>query len=359
MRMSISTTSGRGRARPARAPRARRRPRRRPRGRARRRGSCAKPARTSAWSSTTTMRTVTAPCGPATRDRRQRRRRAAAAARRTAKPPPARGPASTRAAVERDPLAHADQAVAGPSPAASAAAPRPSSMTSICSSAGSTHDRHRGAGRPGVLERVGQRLLHDPVGGQVDAGGSWSRSPCTVELDVEAGVGPRPSRRGARSTERRAAGASSGRGAAGRSAPARRRAARRAAGASRPGPRGRCSRRGVRASIASVGSGGSSTRRAAAGLHDHHLMAWATTSCSSRAMRVRSSATARWASAARVLLGPDGPFLRRRRRCWRRWRTFSPKTHGTTSSAPLNSAVRARRRDVVRPGGGHEVRRRP
>ena len=31
-------------------------------------------------------------------------------------------------------------------------------------------DPHRRARRAGVLERVGQRLLHDPVGGQVDAG---------------------------------------------------------------------------------------------------------------------------------------------------------------------------------------------
>jgi hypothetical protein len=30
-------------------------------------------------------------------------------------------------------------------------------------------DDHSGARRPGVLERVRQRLLHDPVGGEVDA----------------------------------------------------------------------------------------------------------------------------------------------------------------------------------------------
>jgi hypothetical protein len=41
---------------------------------------------------------------------------------------------------------------------------------------------------PGVLERVGQRLLHDPVGGQVDAGGQRPRFALDRQLDRQAGL---------------------------------------------------------------------------------------------------------------------------------------------------------------------------
>ncbi len=98
----------------------------------------------------------------------------------------------------------------------------------------------------------------------------------------------------------------------------------------------------VRASIAwSRWSGEvSSTRRAALACTTITVMAWATTSCSSRAMRVRSSVTARWASVARSCSARTARSWASAK-VWRRWRTFSPKTHGTISTAPLTSAVRA------------------
>jgi hypothetical protein len=47
-------------------------------------------------------------------------------------------------------------------------------------------DHDLGAGCPGVLERVGQRLLHDPVGGEVDAGGQGPRDALHDQLRRQA-----------------------------------------------------------------------------------------------------------------------------------------------------------------------------
>ena len=94
---------------------------------------------------------------------------------------------------------------------------------------------HRDVGRrgAGVLERVGERLLHDAVGGEVDAGGQRARLALDVQRDRQAGRRAR-ARRARRARERRLR----------RRALVAVRAARRAAAASRSARRGRCARSG-------------------------------------------------------------------------------------------------------------------
>ena len=138
------------------------------RGRARRRGSSAGRSRTSSTSSTTSTRIVTpAPRPPPAGRAPGSRRRAAARLH--------------RAAVERGPLASCRPARAR-RPAAAARRRRPSSQTSTSRAAGAAATRDPRRRRAGVLEHVGQRLLHDPVGGEVDArraGAGRRRSPPT------------------------------------------------------------------------------------------------------------------------------------------------------------------------------------
>ena len=84
-----------------------------------------------------------------------------------------------------------------------------------------------------VLERVGQRLLHDAVGGEVDAGRQLAPLAGHVQLDRQPGRAAALDQRAElvqRRLRRRAR------------RPRRRRAARRAGGASPPAPRGRCAR---------------------------------------------------------------------------------------------------------------------
>ena len=129
-------------------------PRRPPRGRTRRRASAAAPPGPASWSSASTSRIMPASAsrgaGPA-----------------TAKPPPGRGPGGQLAAEERDPLPHPDQAVAaGSRRRMPSGAQAPSSVTSTVTSSPGAADAWRRRRRAGVLEHVGQRLLHDPVHGQ-------------------------------------------------------------------------------------------------------------------------------------------------------------------------------------------------
>ena len=116
--------------------------------------SIRRPSRTRSWSSAirTLITTGRAPAGrrPAAAGRARRTRRPAAARRPAHRriPPPARAsrPARARRLGPRRP----DFAV-------------PSSVTSIVTVSWRAADRHVGAGRAGVLEDVGQRLLDDPV----------------------------------------------------------------------------------------------------------------------------------------------------------------------------------------------------
>ena len=149
---------------------------------------------------------------------------------------------------------------------------------------------HAGAAGRALLDRARERLLHEPVGGQVDA--------------RRAAGARRPRRRArpagpaahVRCDERGRGGAGSA--AARARSPRRRGAARRAGGGSRSAPRGRWSRprrtrRAARSRIA-LGQpprGGAWTTIP--------LIACATTSCSSPAIRVRSSSAACSACAAR------------------------------------------------------------
>ena len=152
---------------------------------------------------------------------------------------------------------------------------RPRSAARPCRSATVTSTLRRA----GVLEDVGQRLLHDPVGGQVDAGASVRRRPSTIE------------RRRARPAARTSSTRRSGRRGRAR---ARRRAARRlvaehAEQAAHLGQACATGRRIASRALRAPASGRSSSDvRAAAGLHGDHAHLWATTSCSSRAIRRRS-----------------------------------------------------------------------
>ena len=96
----------------------------------------------------------------------------AAAARGRRKPPPRHGPASSVAAVaararSRIPTRPLPGAVGRSRRRAAAVVARRRARARRRRSGPSRCAR----GRAGVVERVGQRLLHDPVGGEVDAGG--------------------------------------------------------------------------------------------------------------------------------------------------------------------------------------------
>ena len=139
--------------------------------------------------------------------------------------------------------------------------------------------------RAGVAQRVRERLLHDPVGGQVDARGQRGR----VGRDLARARRPRGRRRAAARRARRA-----GRGPAA-GAPARRRrpaARRRAAGAARASASRPAD--SIERSAARAWSGRSSnTSSAADACTTITETLWAITSCSSRAIRACSSPTAR------------------------------------------------------------------
>ena len=70
-------------------------------------------------------------------------------------------------------------------------APVPSSRISISSSFVAVAKEDVGARRPRVLERVRQRLLHDPVGGDVDPGRKLHRLAFDGDLDRQPGCGQR------------------------------------------------------------------------------------------------------------------------------------------------------------------------
>ena len=77
--------------------------------------------------------------------------------------------------------------------------PRPSSTTSTSTSPGAAAHGDRGAGRPGVLDDVGEPLLHEPVDRQLDGVGHLGGLALDGELDGHAGaahVGDEPGQLG-------------------------------------------------------------------------------------------------------------------------------------------------------------------
>ena len=183
------------------------------------------------------------------RDERERRRGSGSRRRGAARPParrrrcaPARASRRGRGRRRRiEPLARP-----GPGRGRAISSSSARALQRTCTSVGD---------RAGVLERVGQRLLHDPVGGQVEPRGQRPRLAVLDQLDRQPGLA-RPL------DERRRRASCVGCGArAGRPRP-RRGAARRAAAASRPAPRGPCARSARRRRPRAPGRGrGSAARR--------------------------------------------------------------------------------------------------
>ena len=151
-----------------------------------------KPLRTSAWSSATTTRIVIA-CA----------RRSGSTCASTRKPPPGARTGGELAAPDARPArACRRRPWPGRRRRWPPPRPRPSSTTSTRSRAGLVANGHVDRGRPGVLDHVGQRLLHDPVGRQLDAGGHRpSPSPSTCSVDRHAGAPARRRRARSRSAE--------------------------------------------------------------------------------------------------------------------------------------------------------------
>src|SRR5439155_23456308 len=87
------------------------------------------------------------------------------------------------AAVDRDALPHSNEAV-------TAAAPVPAAVAVVGHEdlhlALPVPDDHAGPARPGVLDRVGQTLLNESVGREVDSGRKRRRRPLDPELDGQA-----------------------------------------------------------------------------------------------------------------------------------------------------------------------------
>ena len=219
----------------------------------------------------------------------------------------------------RDALAHADQAVAAAVRRGGVRA-RPSLTISKTRSPRS-RSRTTGRDRPRVLAGVGQGLLHDPVGNQIDAGGRCGRSP----LHVNSTGCPRCA---ASATSRRGPG-EPGLGRV-RETSSSRRTSEQAAHLGHRLPAGclaprRCAR----------GRGRDRCRFAARLLppaRRRSMTLWATTSWSSRAIRCRSSATA---SRAR---SPDS--ARASSTCWARRRTIQPGGPGANREEGEDRVVR-------------------
>ena len=291
------------------APRRRRRPRRRPRCRAARRGSSGSPLRTSAWSSTTSTRMAGSPAGLVMVAPSWVGRLASDPVTARSRTGRSRGCRLTCRA-----LLHPDDSVAPwPAVTADASAVR---RRSRCR-------RRRRRARPlrplkvivtsdpfraCVAERIRQRLLHDAVGRHVDAGRQRA-SLADARRSSPPGRRPAAARRARRPGPGRAADAAGPSAAPGRTAAT--------AGGARPAPPGRWSRSTASAWRAWSGRV-SKTSSAAAACTTITETLWATTSCISRAIRARSSATARLVSCSIAT---------------RRFRATSPNAQATTAMA--------------------------
>ena len=163
------------RDRRARPPLRRWPPRRPPRCRGRNSRSTTNPLRTSAWSSATATRiTRSSSYGSAGGDAE-----AAAGA----------GSGLQRAAVDRDPLAHADETVPADR-SRCRSTPRPSSVISDLHGARLVADERPRRVRAGVLQHVGQCFLHDAVRGEIDA--AWELDSSRPRTTTSTGT-PAPS----------------------------------------------------------------------------------------------------------------------------------------------------------------------
>ena len=196
---------------------------------------------------------------------------------------PGAGPAVRCAAEQRGALAHADDAVAGSD--GRRALPVVDDVD-LQRAAGQAHLDARGR-RAGVLERVGERLLHDPV----RRPGRRSAAARPARTDSST-----PARRSARARR-----ASSRPRARGRERTTRCR--RPAGGAARSASRGR-SPRSPRAPRAPAQAGCRTRRPAAAAWIVITLTLWPMMSCSSRAIRACSSAAVRCTLACCSRLAP-------------------------------------------------------
>ena len=189
----------------------------------------------------------------------------------------------------------------------------------------------RGAG---VAHDVGQRLLDDAVGGQVDAGGQavGDASPRRPALAVDA-LDPHVEAGAARAVDQAVeVGQAGGGGQRGGLALAQQVEHRAQlaegllAGVLDGGER--------RADLAALPSGCSSTRCSATPACTlMSEMLWASTSCSSRAMRSRSSLARRRASSARTAARSSSSRISSRR-CSIRLRASSLAAASTSSQAP-------------------------
>ena len=293
MRMSIRTTSGCSVARACRRPRGRRPPRRRPR--------CRSSVVEDHPEAGAHERLVV---GDQDADAhagglRVSTREAGAAHARSRRPPPRARPRARRRTARRARACRRGRGRGrGRRRVGRRAAPssRDLELERVAASQRTTHLGVRGAG---VLERVGQRLLDDAVGGEVDARRQRPRLALDAQLDREPG-GAALGRRARRARRAPAAGASSA-AVVGRAQHAEHPAQlgeRLAAGASRSAPQ----RRAARSRVAVAAR--AAPRRPGRPSRDTLC---ATTSCSSRAIRARSLGDrARGAAPrarARALLG--------------------------------------------------------
>ena len=251
--------------------------------------SAPKPCRTIAWSSAIST-LIMRRCPPAG-VRQRRRHRVAAVGRRP-------GGQRRRRAARPAPACRPARARARPAPAAparrrsGAAVARPRTVEPVRRRS-RTGDRAPAA--PGrVPGRVGQRLLHDPVRGQPDRLGGTARSGRRAPVAAStAHAGPLGGRRPARA-------ARPGRAAARSARRPSRCAARRAAGACRSARRGPPAAIGGELGPGRLGQVRSSRYGAVSACTAIIDMWCATTSCISRAIRVRSSSTARRARSSSV-----------------------------------------------------------
>ena len=199
-----------------------------------------------------------------------------------------------RAAERRGPLPHADEAVARrrgrPAPVAGAARRRRRPATTSVVVAVRAR-RTVGRGRAGVAGDVGERLLHDAVGARSTPAAAAGRRRVDVELARRA--------RAARAcVDERRRGASEA-GASGSSGGGARRRWRSTSSTERSSPSASLLACLMAVSAVRACSGCSSMRcRATPACTLMSEMLWASTSCSSRAMRSRSSLAWR-----RLLLG--------------------------------------------------------
>ena len=210
---------------------------------------------------------------------------------RTPKPPSASGTGRERATVDLDPLPHADQAVTGARRRQRGGRAPPVVGDLDRQLVGLVGDAHRGRRRrAGVLEHVGERLLDDAVDGQLDPRGERSlvdpRSPARSATPLADDCA---------TTAAMSAIPGCGDSAApwspvSRSTPSMRRSS---ASDSRPTA-------SIVANTSAALSGSACTiSRPAAACTEMTLIECATTSCISRAIRLRSLATARSAAARR------------------------------------------------------------